>query len=44
VVVRFPKNVVERPKVDRRGLAAVLVLLGLAAAVLYRLKALSARS
>ena len=44
VVVRFPKNVVERPKVDRRGLAAVLVLLGLAAAALYRLKMLSARS
>lgn len=43
VVVRFPKNVVERPKVDRRGLLAVLVLLGLAAGVLYRLKALSAR-
>jgi len=42
VVVRFPKNVVERPKVDRRGLLAVLVLLGLAAAVLYRLKVLSA--
>jgi len=44
VVVRFPKNVVERPKVERGGLLAVLVLLGLAAAVLYRLKALSARS
>ena len=43
VVVRFPKNVVERPKVERGGLLAVLVLLGLAAAVLYRLKALSAR-
>ena len=42
VVVRFPKNVVERPKLDRRGLLAVLVLLGLAAAVLYRLKVLSA--
>ena len=44
VVVRFPKNVVERPKVDRRGLLAVLVLLGLAAAALYRLKMLSARA
>jgi hypothetical protein len=44
VVVRFPKNVVERPKVERGGLLAVLVLLGLAAAVLYRLKMLSARA
>ena len=43
VVVRFPKNVVERPKVERGGLLAVLVLLGLAAAALYRLKTLSAR-
>jgi hypothetical protein len=43
VVVRFPKNVVERPRIDRRGLLAVLVLLGLAAAALYRLKVLSAR-
>jgi len=44
VAVRFPKNVVERPKVERGGLLAVLVLLGLAAAALYRLKVLSARS
>lgn len=44
VVVRFPKNVVERAKVDYRGLLAVLLLLGLAAALLYRLKVLSARS
>ncbi len=44
VVVRFPKNVVERPKVERGGLLAVLVLLGLAAAALYRLKMLSARA
>jgi hypothetical protein len=44
VVVRFPKNVVERPKVERGGLLAVLALLGLAAAVLYRLKMLSARA
>ena len=43
VVVRFPKNVVEPRRVDHRGLLAVLVLLGLAAAVIYRLKALSAR-
>jgi hypothetical protein len=43
VVVRFPKNVVERPKVERGGLLGVLVLLGLAAAVLYRLRMLSAR-
>jgi hypothetical protein len=43
VVVRFPKNVVEPPRVDWRGLLAVLVLLGLAAAALYRLKVLSAR-
>lgn len=43
VVVRFPKNVVERPKLERGGLLAVLMLLGLAAGVLYRLKVLSAR-
>jgi hypothetical protein len=41
--VRFPKNVVQRPRIDRRGLLAVLLLLGLSAAVLYRLKVLSAR-
>ena len=43
VVVRFPKNVVERPKVERGGLLAVLALLGFAAAVLYWIKKLSAR-
>ena len=44
VVVRFPKGVVYPPRVDYRGLLAALVLLALAAAVLYRLKALSART
>lgn len=43
VVVRFPKNVVARPKTDYRGLLAVLVLLGSAAGVLLRLKTLSGR-
>lgn len=43
VVVRFPKGVVDPPRLDYRGLLAVLLLLGLAAAVIYRLKALSAR-
>ena len=43
VAVRFPKNVVLPPKTDYRGLLAVLVLLALAGAVLYRLKTLSTR-
>ena len=44
VVVRFPKGVVHAPRVDYRGLLAVLVLLVVAAAVLYRLRTLSART
>ena len=43
VAVRFPKGVVIPPRVDWRGLLFVLVLLALSAAVLYRLKILSAR-
>lgn len=43
VVVRFPKNVVIPPKTDYRGLLVVLVLLALAAGVLYQLKRLSTR-
>jgi Predicted membrane protein (DUF2207) len=44
VVVRFPKNVVHEPKRDYRGLLLVLVLLALTAAVLVRLKKISART
>ena len=42
IVVRFPKGVVQPPKVDFRGLLAVLVLLVLTAAALYRLRTISA--
>ena len=41
VVVRFPKNVVSQPKMDYRGLLAVLVLLAASAAVLLRLRRLA---
>jgi hypothetical protein len=44
VVVRFPKGVVDPPRLDYRGLLAVLLLLGLAAAVIHRLRTLSARA
>ena len=44
VAVRFPKNVVYPPRVDWRGLLFVLLLLALSAAVLYRLRILSART
>jgi hypothetical protein len=43
VAVRFPKGVVYPPRVDWRGLLFVLILLGFAAAVLYRIRILSAR-
>ena len=44
VAVRFPKNVISAPGVDWRGLLFVLILLALSAAVLYRLRILSART
>lgn len=44
VVVRFPKNVVNPPKRDYRGLLVVLALLALTAGVLLRLKKLAART
>jgi hypothetical protein len=44
VVVRFPKDIVTETKPDYRGLLAVLVLLASAAAVLVRLKKISART
>ena len=43
VAVRFPKGIVNPPTRDYRGLVAVLVLLVLAAGVLYHLRTLSAR-
>lgn len=44
VAVRFPKGIVNPPRTDYRGLVAVLILLALAAGVLYHLKTLAARS
>jgi hypothetical protein len=41
VVVRFPKNVVSQPKMDYRGLLAVLFLLAASAGVLLRLQRLA---
>jgi Predicted membrane protein (DUF2207) len=41
VVVRFPKNVVSEPKMDYRGLLAVLLLLVASAGVLLRLRRLA---
>jgi hypothetical protein len=38
VLVRFPKNVVSAPRLDYRGLLAVLMLLSLTASVLYWMK------
>ena len=44
VAVRFPKNVVVPPTMDWRGLLLVLIVLAASAAVLYRIRTLSART